>query len=73
MMMDHDDAQSRIRGASHLLGHSLQLALADCSGLMAPRTNRVESDSQNVLGLVNGLRSLPLALELFEGPGEATE
>src|SRR5207253_11198614 len=53
------------------LGNTVELRVADAAGLVAPGPHGVETDRLDVLGLVDGLGRLPVALELRERSDEA--
>jgi hypothetical protein len=71
MMVEDDDPKHSLGRSREQLGGPLQLPRADAAGLMPPGPDRVQADDEEAVGLVHGLRRLPVALELAKGPSEA--
>ena len=71
VVVQRHDSQRALRSLGEQLRRPLQLALPQPAGLVPPGTNRVQADDEQLLGAVNGLDGLPLALELGPRPREA--
>ena len=71
VVVQRHDPESALRSLGEQPRRPLQLALAQAAGLVSPGANRVQPDDEQLLGAVNGLDGLPLALELGPRPREA--
>ena len=71
VVVEDDDPKRAPGRTGEQLGGPLQLPGANAPGLVPPRPHRVEADDEQAVGLVDGLRRLPVPLELAERMCEA--
>jgi len=71
VVVEDDDPKRAAGRIGEQLGGPLQLPGANTARLVPPRPHRVEADDEEAVALMDGLRRLPVALELAERVCEA--